>query len=144
MTHDEFPCHCLLQILWYPGRCNLVLIWDCGELLSMGLPDSSQAITIVIVGIMMAIRWLDAHVKENNRQETPAKDQLQELNCLKNLDIFETTCKILSNFDGSEKNMGQKTTDAMVQSQHDCMVVRICQEEYVEIQQRVQCVSAGH
>ena len=36
-THDEFPCHCLLQTWWYPGYSNLVLIWDCGELLSMGL-----------------------------------------------------------------------------------------------------------
>ena len=34
-THDEFPCHCLLQTWWYPERSNLVLIWDCGELLSM-------------------------------------------------------------------------------------------------------------
>ena len=52
-THDEFPCHCLLQTWWYLGRVNLVLIWDCGELLSMGLPDSSRPITIVIVGV----RW---------------------------------------------------------------------------------------
>ena len=35
--------------------------------------------------------------------------------------------------DGSEKDMGQKTTEAMIQSQNDCMVVRICQEAYVEI-----------
>ena len=26
-------------------------------------------------------------------------------------------------YDGSEKNMGQTTTDAMIQSQHDCIVV---------------------
>ena len=77
-THDEFPCHCLLQTWWYPGRSNLVSIWDCGEQLSMSLPDSSQPITIVIVGVMMAIRWREAHVKENNRQETPTKEQLQE------------------------------------------------------------------
>ena len=25
-THDEVPCHCLLQTWWYPGRSNLVLI----------------------------------------------------------------------------------------------------------------------
>ena len=73
-THDEFPCHCLLQTWWYPGRSDLVLIWECGELLSMGLPDSSQPITIVIVGVMMAIRWLEAHVRANNRQETPTKE----------------------------------------------------------------------
>ena len=95
-THDEIPCHCLLQTWWYPGRSNLVLIWDCGELLSMGLPDSSQPITIVIVEVMMAIRWLEAHVKENKKQETPTREQLQELKCLKDLGLFETTCKILN------------------------------------------------
>ena len=63
---------------------------------SMGLPDSSQPITIVIVGVMVAIRWLEAHVKENNRQEAPTKEQLQELDCLKDLDLFETMCKILN------------------------------------------------
>ena len=79
-----------------PGRSNLVLIWDCGELLSMGLPDSSQHITIVILGVMMAIRWLETHVRESNRQETPTIELLQELNCLKDLDLFETMCKILN------------------------------------------------
>ena len=34
---------------------------------------------------MMAIRWLEAHVKENNRQETPTREQLQELDCLTDL-----------------------------------------------------------
>ena len=53
LTHDEFPCHCLLQTWWYRKRSNLMLIWDSGELLSMELPDSSQPITIVIVGV----RW---------------------------------------------------------------------------------------
>ena len=46
--------------------------------------------------------------------------------------------------DGSEKDNGQKTSDALVQRQHDCMVVRVCQKSYVEAQQSVQCVSAGH
>ena len=62
----------------------------------MGLPDSSQPKTIVIVGVMMALRWLEGHVRENNRQETPAKEQLQELGFLKDLDLFETTYKILN------------------------------------------------
>ena len=74
-AHDELPCHCLLQTWWYPGRSNLVLIWDCGELLSMGLPDPSRPITKVIVGVMMAIRWLEAHVEENNRQENENEKQ---------------------------------------------------------------------
>ena len=34
-TNDAFPCHCLLQTWWYPGRSKLVLMWDCGELLFM-------------------------------------------------------------------------------------------------------------
>ena len=96
LTHDEFPCHCLLQTWWYPKRSNLMLIWDSGELLSMGLPDSSQPITIVIVGVIMAIRWLEAHVREKNRQEAPTKEQLRKLDCLKDLDLFETMCKILN------------------------------------------------
>ena len=53
LTHDEFPCHCLLQTM--ACESNLVLIWDSGEMLSIGLPDSSQPITIVIVGVMVAI-----------------------------------------------------------------------------------------
>ena len=73
-----------------------MLIWDSGELLSMGLPDSSRPITVVIVGVMIAIRWLEAHVKENNRQEAPTREQLQKLDCLKDLYLFETTCKILN------------------------------------------------
>ena len=72
----------------------------------MCLPDSSQPIKIVIVGVMMAIRWLEVHVRENNRQETPPKEQLQELDCLKDLDIFETTCKILNNSIEVEKKHG--------------------------------------
>ena len=96
LTHDEFPCHCLLQTWWYPGRSNLVLIWDCVELLSMGLPDSSQPVKIVIVEVMMAIRWLEARVRDNKRQETPTKEKLQELDCLKHLDLFQTRCKILN------------------------------------------------
>ena len=96
LTHDEFPCHCLLQTWWYPKRSNLMLIWDSGELLSMVLPDSLQPVTIVIVGVMMAIRWLEAHVRENNRQEAPTREQLRKLDCLKDLDLFETMCKVLN------------------------------------------------
>ena len=44
----------------------------------------------------MAIWWLEAHDKKNNRQEAPTKEQLEELDCLKDLDLFETMCKILN------------------------------------------------
>ena len=56
----------------------------------MGLPDSSQPKTIV----MMAVRCLEAQVKENNRQEAPTKEQLEELDCPKVLDLFESMCQI--------------------------------------------------
>ena len=114
LTHEEFPCHCLLQTWWYLGHSNLVLIWDSGELLSMGLSDSSRPVTIVIVGFMMAISWLEAHVRENNRQEAPTREQLQRLDCLKDLDLFETMCKTRNIPIEVKKDMGKKTTDAMV------------------------------
>ena len=80
----------------------------------MGLPDSSpQPIKIVIVRVMMAIRWLEAQVKENNGQEAPTREQLQKLDCLKDLHLFETMCKILNIPMEVEKVMGKKTTDAM-------------------------------
>ena len=108
LTHEEFPCHCLLQTWWYPGRSILVLIWDSRELLSMSLPDSSRPITIVIVGVMMAIRWLEAHVRENKRQEAPTREQLQKLDCLKDLDLFETMCKVLNIPIEVKKRYGQE------------------------------------
>ena len=48
------------------------------------------------MGVMMAIRWLEAHVREKKRQEAPTKEQLRKLDCLKDLDLFETMCKILN------------------------------------------------
>ena len=44
----------------------------------------------------MAIRWLEAHVKESKRQEAQTREKLQKLDCLKDLDLFETMCKILN------------------------------------------------
>ena len=54
----------------------------------MGSPDSSQPISIVIIGVMMAICWLKAHVEENKRQEAPTKEQSEEMDCLKTLDLY--------------------------------------------------------
>ena len=35
-------------------------------------------------------------MRENNRQEAPTREKLQKLGCLKDLDLFETTCKTLN------------------------------------------------
>ena len=80
----------------------------------MGLPDSTRPITIVIVGVMMAMRWLEAHVRENTRQEAPTREQLQKMYCLKDLDLFETMCKILNIPMEVKKDRGKETTDARV------------------------------
>ena len=48
----------------------------------------------------------------------------------------------LEHSDRKEKLMGEKTTHAVVQSQHECMVVRLFQEAYVEAQQSVQELSS--
>ena len=56
-----------------PARSNLVLFWDSGEPISMGLPHSLQPVTIKIFRVMMAIRLLEAHLRENIRQEVPTR-----------------------------------------------------------------------
>ena len=38
----------------------------------------------------------EAHVKENKRHLAPTREQLQKLDCLKDLDLFETMCKVLN------------------------------------------------
>ena len=50
----------------------------------------------------------------------------------------------LEHSDGSEESMDLKTTDVMIQSKHDCMVVRVGQEADVKAHQSVQFVPDGH
>ena len=50
----------------------------------------------------------------------------------------------LGHSDGNEENMGLKTPDAMIKSQHDCLDGRDCQKSYIETQQNVQFVSGRH
>ena len=57
----------------------------------MGLPDSSEPIKIVIVGVT-----LETQSREINRQEPTTKEKSEKLDCLKDLDLFETMCKILN------------------------------------------------
>ena len=53
LTHGEYPCHCLVQTLWYPKRGNLVLVWDVEELNSTGLPDQNQHVSVDAGGEMV-------------------------------------------------------------------------------------------
>ena len=44
----------------------------------------------------------------------------------------------------SKENLGQKTTNAMIQIQNDCLLVRVCQKAYIEQHQGVQIVLSGY
>ena len=61
LTHGKDACHCLAQTFWHPKRVNLVLVWDAEELFSMGLPDQTQKVNILVVSAMLAVRWLEAN-----------------------------------------------------------------------------------
>ena len=97
MTHGEYPCHCLAQTLWYPKRGNLVLVWDVEEFYSTGLPDQNQQVSIVMVSAMLAVRWLEANAG-TSEQETavPTPEQLSNVKMNHDLDLFRTTCKVLT------------------------------------------------
>ena len=45
---------------------------------------------------MLEIRWLEAQVREIKREEAPTEEKSEKLDCLKDLDLFETMCKILN------------------------------------------------
>ena len=68
LTHVESLCHSSSQTWRYPAPSNLWLIWDAGDLLSMGSPSSSKKITVTVIGAIMTFRWLEAHGGENNRK----------------------------------------------------------------------------
>ena len=87
MTHGEYRCQCLAQMLWYPKLGNLVLVWDVEELYSTWLPNQNQQLSIVVVSAMLAMRWLEAN-EGTSEQETAVKIN-------RNLDLFRTTCKVL-------------------------------------------------
>ena len=97
MTHEEYPCHCLVQTFWYPKRGNLLLVWDVEELYSTGLPDQNQQVSIVVVSAMLAVRLLEASAG-TSEQETavPTPEQLSNVKMNDDLDLFiRTTCKVL-------------------------------------------------
>ena len=56
LTHWECPGHCLAQTVWYPDHANLCLIWDVEEIMSLGLPDHQQKVTILVASTMLALR----------------------------------------------------------------------------------------
>ena len=93
----------------------------------------------------MAIRWLEAHVKENNIQEAPTREQLQKLDCLENLDLFETRCKILNIPMEMKKIRARRRLMPWFRANMTAWLYECRrQDAYVEARQSVQYVSAGH
>ena len=74
-----------------------MLVWDVEELYSTGLPDQNQQVSIVVVSAMLAVRWLEANA-DTSVQETavPTPEQLSNVKMSRKLDLFRTTCKVLS------------------------------------------------
>ena len=75
LSHGEYPCHCLAQTFWYPRRANLVLVWDAEKLYSMGLPDQTQNVTILLVSAMLEVRLLEANAGERPYRRWPCQIQ---------------------------------------------------------------------
>ena len=73
-----------------------MLVWDVEELYSTGLPDQNQPVSIVVVSVMLAVRWLEANAG-TSEQETavPTTEQLSNVKLNNNLDLFRTICKVL-------------------------------------------------
>ena len=102
LSHGEYPCHCLAQTFWYPKRANLVLVWDAEELYSMGLPDQTQNVTILLVSAMLAVGWLLANAGTTEQKiAVPTPEQLSRKSLSKRLELNE----------GNRKNMGKTEID---------------------------------
>ena len=56
LTHGDYPCHCLAQMVWYPEKSNLCLIWVIGEIRSRGLSDYQKNASLFVVSSMLALR----------------------------------------------------------------------------------------
>ena len=82
-------------------------------------------------------------MKENNRQETPTIEQLQELDCLKELDLFETMRKILNIPMGVKKIWARRRLMPWFRANMTTWLYEYA-KKHMSKHSSVQCVSAGH
>ena len=92
----------------------------------------------------MAIRWLKAHLKENNGQEAPTREQLQKLDCLKDLDLFETMCKIVNIPMEMKKIWAKRRLMLWFRANMTLWLYEYAKKHMSNHMQSVQCLSAGH
>ena len=96
LTHGDCPCHCLAQTVWYPDHANLCLIWDVEEIRSLGLPDHQQKVTVLVVGTMLALRWIEENVAKYRESKTPTAESIYAIDYSRRLELFETACKVFA------------------------------------------------
>ena len=71
--------------LWYHKRGNLILVWDVQELFSTVLPEQTQLVSILVVSVMIALRWLEANARTKKQETTiPTSNKLSTVKFSKN------------------------------------------------------------
>ena len=96
LTHGEYPCHCLAQVVWYPEQSNLCLIWDVEEIRSIGLPDHQQRVTLFVVSSMLALQWIEQNITNYWESKAPTVEAMNAIDYSRRLELFETACKVLA------------------------------------------------
>ena len=96
ITHGEYPCQCLAQIVWYPEHSNLCLVLYVEEIRSIGLPDHQQKVTILVVSTMLALRWIEENVTKYRESKTPTAESVHAIDYSRRLELFETVCKVFA------------------------------------------------
>ena len=85
MTHGEYPCHCLADVMVPQTRQSGVIVGR-----------QNQPVSIVVVSAMLAVRWLEANAGTSEQATVvPTPEQLTNVKMNNNLDLFRTTCKVL-------------------------------------------------
>ena len=68
-----------------------------GGVVLHGVAHQNQQVSIVVVSAILAVRWLEAKAgKSEQETAVPTPEQLSNVKMNHNLDLFRTTCKILT------------------------------------------------
>ena len=94
--HGECPCRCLAQTVWCPEQSKLCLIWDVGEIWSIGLPDHQQKVHLFLVSSMLALRWIEEKVTKYRESRAPTVESIHAIDYSRRLELFKTACKVVA------------------------------------------------
>ena len=82
--------------VWYPEHSNLCLIWDVEEIRSIRLPSHQQKVTLFVVSMMLALRWIEENVANYRESRAPTVDSIHAIYYSRRLEFFETACKVFA------------------------------------------------